>query len=143
MLIDGGKGQLSAVTEALTELGVEDLPVVGVAKGPDRDAGRERFFMAGKKTFLLPENDPVLHYLQRLRDESHRYVIGVQRHRRTKAISENPLDDVAGVGAARKKALLARFGSAKAVGRAGLEDLETKPGISKAVAQRIYDHFNG
>ncbi len=143
LLIDGGKGQLSAVLEALQDLGIEDLAVVGVAKGPDRDAGRERFFKPGEEGFLLPENHPVLHYLQRLRDESHRYVIGAQRQRRTKAISENPLDDVAGVGAARKRALLARFGSAKAVGRAGLEDLETTPGISKAVAQRVYDHFNG
>ena len=91
----------------------------------------------------MPPNDPALHYLQRLRDEAHRYVIGAQRQRRAKAIAENPLDDVQGVGAARKRALLARFGSAKAVGRAGLEDLETTPGVSKALAQRIYDHFHG
>lgn len=143
LLIDGGKGQVSAVTGALEELGVEDMPVVGVAKGPDRDAGRERFILPGREQFLMPPNDPALHYLQRLRDEAHRYVIGAQRQRRHKAIGENPLDEIAGVGAARKRALLARFGSAKAVGRAGLEDLETTPGVSKALAQRVYDHFHG
>lgn len=143
LLIDGGKGQVSAVTGVLEELGVEDLPVVGVAKGPERDAGRERFLIPGREAFLMPPNDPALHYLQRLRDEAHRYVIGAQRQRRAKAIAENPLDDVQGVGAARKRALLARFGSAKAVGRAGLEDLEATPGVSKALAQRIYDHFHG
>lgn len=143
LLIDGGKGQVSAVTGVLAEMGVEGLAVVGVAKGPERDAGRERFIMPGRDPFLMPPNDPALHYLQRLRDEAHRFVIGAQRQRRAKAISDNPLDDVPGVGAARKRALLARFGSAKAVGRAGLEDLETTPGVSKAVAQRVYDHFNG
>ncbi len=143
LLIDGGKGQVSAVMGVLAEMGVEDLAVVGVAKGPERDAGRERFIIPGREPFLMPPNDPALHYLQRLRDEAHRFVIGAQRQRRAKAISENPLDDVPGVGAARKRALLARFGSAKAVGRAGLEDLETTPGVSKAVAQRVYDHFNG
>lgn len=143
LLIDGGKGQVSAVTGVLEELGVDHLPVVGVAKGPERDAGRERFVMPGREPFLMPPNDPALHYLQRLRDESHRFVIGAQRNRRAKAIGENPLDEVAGVGAARKRALLARFGSAKAVGRAGLEDLEATPGVSKALAQRVYDHFHG
>ncbi len=143
LLIDGGKGQLSAVLGVLEDLGVEDLPVVGVAKGPERDAGRERFVQQGREPFLMPPNDPALHYLQRLRDEAHRYVIGAQRQRRAKAIGENPLDEVAGVGAARKRALLQRFGSAKAVGRAGLDDLEATPGVSKALARRIYDHFHG
>ena len=142
LLIDGGKGQVSAVTGALEELGVENLAVVGVAKGVERDAGRERFILPGKEAFLMPPNDPALHYLQRLRDEAHRYVIGAQRQRRAKAVRENPLDEIAGVGAARKRALLARFGSAKAVGRAGLEDLEATPGVSKALAQRVYDHFH-
>ena len=142
LLIDGGKGQLNAVLGVLADLGIGGIPVVGIAKGPERDAGREQFHIPGRQPFLLPPNDPALHYLQRLRDESHRFVIGAQRARRAKAISDNPLDDVAGVGAARKRALLAHFGSAKAVGRAGLEDLEATPGVSKAMAQRIYDHFN-
>jgi excinuclease ABC subunit C len=142
LLIDGGKGQLTSVLAALDELGVKDIPVVGVAKGPERDAGRERFVLPGRDAFLMQPNDPALHYLQRLRDEAHRFAIGAQRNRRAKAISENPLDDVAGVGSTRKRALLAHFGSAKAVGRAGLDDLEATPGVSKSLAQRIYDHFN-
>ena len=142
LLIDGGKGQVSAVQGVLEELGIDDLAVVGVAKGPERDAGRERFLMPGRDPFLMPPNDPALHYLQRLRDEAHRYVIGAQRKRRAMTVSENPLDDVAGVGAARKRALLAQFGSAKAVARAGLNDLESTPGVSKALAQRVYAHFH-
>jgi len=143
LLIDGGKGQLSAVRKTLSEIGIDNIPVIGIAKGLERDAGRERFFVEGRDSFLLPPNSPVLHYLQRLRDEAHRYVIGAQRKRRAKAISENPLDDVPGVGASRKKALLMRFGSAKAVSRAGFDDLQSTPGISAALAQRIYEHFNG
>ena len=143
LLIDGGKGQLSAVRKTLSEIGIDNIPVIGIAKGLERDAGRERFFVEGRDSFLLPPNSPVLHYLQRLRDEAHRYVIGAQRKRRAKAISENPLDDVPGVGASRKKALLLRFGSAKAVSRAGFDDLQSTPGISVALAQRIYEHFNG
>ena len=143
LLIDGGKGQLSAVRKTLSEIGIDNIPVIGIAKGLERDAGRERFFVEGRDSFLLPPNSPVLHYLQRLRDEAHRYVIGAQRKRRAKAISENPLDDVPGVGASRKKALLLRFGSAKAVSRAGFDDLQSTPGISAALAQRIYEHFNG
>ncbi|MEL0090551.1 MAG: excinuclease ABC subunit UvrC [Rhodospirillales bacterium] len=142
LLIDGGKGQLSAVTDILDELGINSVTAVGIAKGPERDAGRERFFMVGRDPFMLPPNSPVLHYLQRLRDEAHRYVIGAQRQRRAKAISENPLDQISGVGASRKRALLQHFGSAKAVARAGLEDLQSTAGVSKALAQRIYDHFN-
>jgi len=143
LLIDGGKGQLSAVKKTLSEIGIDTIPVIGIAKGLERDAGRERFFVEGRDSFLLPPNSPVLHYLQRLRDEAHRYVIGAQRKRRAKAISENPLDDVPGVGVSRKKALLLRFGSAKAVSRAGFDDLQSTPGISVALAQRIYEHFNG
>ena len=143
LLIDGGKGQLSAVRKTLSEIGIDNIPVIGIAKGLERDAGRERFFVEGRDSFLLPPNSPVLHYLQRLRDEAHRYVIGAQRKRRAKAISENPLDNVPGVGASRKRALLLRFGSAKAVSRAGYEDLQSTPGISAALAQRIYEHFNG
>ena len=143
LLIDGGKGQLSAVRKTLSEIGIDNLPVIGIAKGLERDAGRERFFVEGRDSFLLPPNSPVLHYLQRLRDEAHRYVIGAQRKRRAKAISENPLDNVPGVGASRKRALLLRFGSAKAVSRAGYDDLQSTPGISAALAQRIYEHFNG
>ncbi len=143
LLIDGGKGQLSAVRKTLSEIGIDNIPVIGIAKGLERDAGHERFFVEGRDSFLLPPNSPVLHYLQRLRDEAHRYVIGAQRKRRAKAISENPLDDVPGVGASRKKALLLRFGSAKAVSRAGFDDLQSTPGISAALAQRIYEHFNG
>ena len=143
LLIDGGKGQLSAVRKTLSEIGIDNIPVIGIAKGLERDAGRERFFVEGRESFLLPPNSPVLHYLQRLRDEAHRYVIGAQRKRRAKAISENPLDDVPGVGASRKKALLLRFGSAKAVSRAGFDDLQSTPGISAALAKRIYEHFNG
>jgi excinuclease ABC subunit C len=143
LLIDGGKGQLSAVRKTLSEIGIDNIPVIGIAKGLERDAGRERFFVEGRESFLLPPNSPVLHYLQRLRDEAHRYVIGAQRKRRAKAISENPLDNVPGVGASRKRALLLRFGSAKAVSRAGFDDLQSTPGISAALAQRIYEHFNG
>ena len=143
LLIDGGKGQLSAVRKTLSEIGIDNIPVIGIAKGLERDAGRERFFVEGRESFLLPPNSPVLHYLQRLRDEAHRYVIGAQRKRRAKAISENPLDNVPGVGASRKRALLLRFGSAKAVSRAGYDDLQSTPGISAALAQRIYEHFNG
>jgi excinuclease ABC subunit C len=142
LLIDGGKGQLSAVLETAAELGVSDVPIVAVAKGPDRDAGREVFYMAGKSPIRLPGNDPVLYYLQRLRDEAHRFAITGHRAKRSRAISENPLDDIPGVGSSRKKALLAHFGSARSVARAGLADLEAVEGVSKALARRIYDHFH-
>jgi len=142
VLIDGGIGQLNAVQETLTELGVVDVPLVGIAKGPDRNAGREWFFIPGREPFQLPPNDPVLFYLQRLRDESHRFVIGAHRAKRSKAISQNPLDDLPGVGPARKKALLHHFGSAKAAAAAGLSDLENVPGISKALAAKIYAFFH-
>lgn len=142
VLIDGGLGQVSAALAALADLGVEDVPVVGIAKGPDRDAGRERFFIEGRDPISLPMRDPVLYFLQRLRDESHRFAIGAHRAKRSKAIGQSMLDDVPGIGAARKKALLHHFGSAREAANAGLSDLETVPGISKAVAKKLYDHFH-
>lgn len=143
VLIDGGLGQLGAVREALAELGIDDiLNVVSIAKGPDRNAGREKFFIWGREMFQLPENDPVLHYLQRLRDEAHRFAIGTHRARRAKKITSSPLDGVPGIGAKRKKALLMHFGSGQAVARAGLADLEQVEGISKAVAGKIYNYFH-
>ncbi len=144
LLIDGGLGQLGVCREVLEGLGVIDLvTIVGIAKGEDRDAGREKFFMHGREMFQLPVNDPVLNYLQRLRDEAHRFAIGAHRVRRSKAISDSPLDDIAGVGDRRKKALLLHFGSGKAVSAAGIEDLARVEGISHALAQKIYDHFHG
>lgn len=143
LLIDGGKGQLSAVKETLEELGVFDkLAVVAIAKGEDRNAGREEFFIDEKSSFKLPANDPTLHYLQRLRDEVHRFAIGAHRTRRKNDISKSPLDQIEGIGAKRKKALLQYFGSAKAVAGAGVQDLMQVEGISKAKAQDIYDFFN-
>ena len=142
ILVDGGRGQLNAALEALAEIGIDDLPVVGVAKGPDRNAGRERFFQPGRAPFDLPPRDPALHFLQRLRDEAHRFAIGAHRARRAKKISETALDDVPGVGPTRKRALLRHFGSARAVQRAALADLEKAPGVSKALAARIYGYFH-
>lgn len=142
LLIDGGAGQLSACRQALEELGVwQDLTVVGISKGPDRNAGREKFFMQGRAMFQLPVNDPVLHYLQRLRDEAHRFAIGAHRTKRAKKITASPLDDVPGIGAKRKKALLLHFGSAKAVAAAGVDDLVQVSGVSQGLAQKIYDYF--
>ncbi len=143
LLIDGGKGQLSVAEAVFADLGIDDIALAAIAKGPDRDAGRERFFMPGRASFTIAPTSPVMYYLQRLRDEAHRFAIGSHRARRSKAISDNPLDDVAGIGARRKKALLLHFGSAKAVSRAGLTDLEAVDGISHAMAQKIYDHFHG
>ncbi|MBG53237.1 MAG: excinuclease ABC subunit UvrC [Alphaproteobacteria bacterium] len=143
ILIDGGQGQLSVTMEVMRDLGITDVTVVSIAKGPDRNAGRERFFMPGRPPFSLPEKSPVLFYLQRLRDEAHRFAIGSHRARRAKQVHENPLDNVPGVGASRKRALLHHFGSAKAVSRAGLADLLTVEGISEKVARAVYDHFHG
>ncbi len=143
VLIDGGAGQLSSALQVMEELGLENLPVVGISKGPERDAGRERFFMAGREPFTLEPRDPVMFFLQRLRDEAHRFAIGTHRAKRIKAIGASPLDEVGGIGPGRKRALLLHFGSAVAVSRAGLADLSAVPGISKAVAQKIYDHFHG
>ncbi|AZY93039.1 MULTISPECIES: excinuclease ABC subunit UvrC [Paracoccus] len=142
LLIDGGAGQVSAVHEIMAELGVEDIPMIGVAKGQDRDHGKEEFHRHGQRPFALRMNDPVLYFVQRLRDEAHRWAIGTHRAKRAKSQMANPLDEIAGIGASRKRALLQHFGSAKAVGRAGLTDLQAAPGISAAMAQKVYDHFN-
>lgn len=142
LLIDGGAGQVSAVHEIMRNLGVTDIPMVGVAKGVDRDHGKEEFHRIGQRPFALQRNDPVLYFIQRLRDEAHRFAIGTHRAKRSKAISATPLDDVPGVGAARKRALLAHFGSAKAVSRANLADLKAVDGISEKVAQTVYDFFH-
>ncbi len=142
LLIDGGAGQVSAVNEIMTELGVEDIAMIGVAKGVDRDHGKEEFHRIGERPFALQRNDPVLYFVQRLRDEAHRFAIGTHRAKRSKAIGATPLDDVPGVGAARKRALLAHFGSAKAVSRANLADLKAVEGISDSMAETIYDFFH-
>ena len=142
VLIDGGKGQLSAARGVLEELGLTSVPLVGVAKGPDRDAGREHFHIPGRESFMLEPRDPVLYFVQRLRDEAHRFAIGTHRAKRKKELGVNPLDEVAGIGPSRKRALLKHFGSAKAVSRAGVADLLTVEGISEAMAEAIYDHFH-
>nr|WP_205518709.1 excinuclease ABC subunit UvrC [Pseudotabrizicola algicola] len=142
LLIDGGAGQVSAVSEIMAELGVDDVPFIGVAKGIDRDAGKEEFHRPGQRPFALQRNDPVLYFVQRLRDEAHRWANGAHVAKRAKAVGATPLDDIPGVGATRKRALLAHFGSAKAVSRAGLADLTAVDGISEAMAQVIYDYFN-
>ncbi len=141
VLIDGGKGQLSSALDVMEELGITDIPIAAIAKGPERDAGREAFYVPGRAPFKLPMNDPVLYYLQRLRDEAHRFAIGGHRAKRQKAMRENPLDSIPGIGPSRKKALLAHFGSAKAVERAALADLEGVEGVSAAMAKRIHDWF--
>ncbi|AVQ01256.1 excinuclease ABC subunit UvrC [Caulobacter segnis] len=141
VLVDGGKGQLDAALEIMADLGVDDIAVVGVAKGPDRDAGLERFFLPGQPPFMLEPKSPVLYYLQRLRDEAHRFAIGAHRTRRSMDLKKNPLDEIEGVGPGRKKALLHAFGSAKGVGRASVEDLVKVEGVSQALAERIHGFF--
>jgi excinuclease ABC subunit C len=141
VLVDGGKGQLDAALEVMADLGVDDIAVVGVAKGPDRDAGLERFFMPDKVPFMLEPKSPVLYYLQRLRDEAHRFAIGAHRTRRSMDLKKNPLDEIEGVGPGRKKALLHAFGSAKGVSRAGVEDLMKVDGVSQPLAERIHAFF--
>jgi excinuclease ABC subunit C len=146
VLIDGGAGQLSAARDVLTDLGVQDVKLVAIAKGPDRDAGREWFYSDGPagpcEPFQLPPRDPVLYFLQRLRDEAHRFAITTHRAGRSKNIRQSELDEVQGIGAARKRALLNHFGSARGVKMAGLTDLEAAPGISKEIARRVYAHFH-
>jgi excinuclease ABC subunit C len=142
LLIDGGKGQLNAVCEVLEEMGVHDVPVVGISKGPDRNAGREHFHLPGGREAMLPLNSPVLFHLQRLRDEAHRFAIGAHRAKRAKSFAANPLDEVPGIGPARKRALLMHFGTARAVRQAALEDLQKAPGVSAAMARAIHDHFH-
>jgi excinuclease ABC subunit C len=142
LLIDGGAGQVSAVREIMRDYGVEDIPMIGVAKGLDRDAGKEEFHRTGKQVMALRHNDPVLYFIQRMRDEAHRFAIGTHRAKRAKSVGATPLDDVPGVGAARKRALLAHFGSAKAVARANLHDLKAVEGVSGALAETIYAYFH-
>jgi excinuclease ABC subunit C len=142
LLIDGGAGQVSAVREIMREMGVEDITMVGIAKGIDRDAGKEEFHRSGKRPFALRHNDPVLYFVQRLRDEAHRFAIGTHRAKRAKAQIKSPLDEIEGIGPKRKKALLLHFGSAKAVGRANLSDLTAVEGVSEAMAQTLYDYFH-
>jgi excinuclease ABC subunit C len=143
VLIDGGRGQLGIAQGVLDELGITDVAIVGIAKGPDRNAGRERFFQPDRPAFSLDPRDPVLYFLQRLRDEAHRFAIGAHRAKRAKALGRSPLDEIAGIGARRKRALLNHFGSARSVARAGPGELERVAGISKAVAKKVYDHFHG
>ena len=143
ILIDGGQGQMSAVRAILDELGISsDVTAIGVAKGVDREAGRERFFAPGRESFSLPVRDPVLYFVQRLRDEAHRFAIGSHRARRKKEMIRNPLDEISGIGPSRKRALLLHFGTAKAVGRAAMEDLLAVEGISESTARLIYNHFH-
>jgi excinuclease ABC subunit C len=143
VMIDGGAGQLSAARTVLGDLGIDDVPLVAIAKGPDRNAGRETFHLPDGTERQFPPGDAVLFFLQRLRDEAHRFAIGAHRARRAASTLRSQLDDVPGIGARRKKALLLRFGSAKGVAAAGLADLETTPGISKVVAKKVYDFFHG
>ena len=141
VLLDGGAGQLAAAREIMADLGVDDVALVGVAKGPDRDAGLERFFLPDKAPFMLEPKSPVLYFLQRLRDEAHRFAIGAHRTRRAMAMRANPLDEIDGVGPSRKRALLHAFGSARGVSRASVDDLTKVEGLSEPLAQRIHDHF--
>jgi len=143
VLVDGGQGQLDAVLTVLADLGIDDLNIVGVAKGPDRDAGMERFVMPGRLPFMMEPKSPVLYYLQRLRDEAHRFAIGANRQKRDAAMTQNPLDDIDGIGPRKKRALLAAFGSGKGVSQANIDDLLKVEGISGALAQKIHDHFHG
>ena len=143
VLVDGGKGQLSAAMESMEELGIEDVAIAGVAKGPDRNAGRETFYLPGGREFTLPMNHPALFHIQRLRDEAHRFAIGAHRQKRAKAMTSSPLDEVPGIGPARKKALLMHFGTARAIRNASLEDIQRAPGVSASTAQAVYDFYHG
>jgi excinuclease ABC subunit C len=142
LLIDGGQGQLTAAREVLAGLGIE-VPVVAIAKGPDRDAGRETFFVPGRDSFKLPPRDPVLYFVERLRDEAHRFAIGSHRARRKRDLREAGLQEISGIGPTRKRALLLHFGTLKAIERASLTDLTKVEGISAETARRIYAFFHG
>jgi excinuclease ABC subunit C len=142
VLIDGGQGQLAAARETLAQVGVSDVPLVAIAKGKDRDAGRETFFMAGREPFRLPPRDPLLYFIERLRDEAHRFAIGSHRTRRKRDIREGGLQEIPGIGPTRKRALLNHFGTLKAIERASLADLAKVPGINADTARRIYDFFH-
>jgi excinuclease ABC subunit C len=142
VVIDGGRGQFEAAREVLGALGVKDVRLVAIAKGPDRNAGRETIFVAGRESFRLPPRDPALFFIQRLRDEAHRFAIGAHRARRKKEFVKSPLDEIPGIGPSRKRALLFAFGSAKAVAQAGLGDLEKTPGLNAATAKLVHDFFH-
>ena len=143
VLVDGGKGQLSAAVDVFEQLGIEDVPLAAIAKGPDRHAGREKIFLPGRTDAIqLGYKDPVLYFLQRIRDEAHRFAIGTHRAKRGKQISKSILDEVPGIGAKRKKALLHHFGAAQSVASAGVKDLEAVDGVSRAMAKKIYDWFH-
>jgi excinuclease ABC subunit C len=142
VLIDGGQGQLSAARETLAALGVSGVPLVGIAKGPERDAGRETFFMEGREAFRLRPRDPVLYFVERLRDEAHRFAVGSHRQKRKKDIREAGLQEIPGIGPTRKRALLRHFGTLKAIERASVADLEHVPGINVETARKIYDFFH-
>ncbi len=142
VFVDGGKGQLSIAVEVFSELNIDDILLVGIAKGPERNAGRETFYLVDGTNFMLPPNDPVLYYMQRMRDEAHRFAIGTHRAKRSKSMVKNPLDDIENIGASRKKALLNHFGSAKAVSGASVKNIALVDGISKKLAKLIYDHFH-
>ena len=141
VLIDGGKGQLEATRTALAELGLHDVPLVGIAKGADRNAGRETFFIQGREPFRLPPREPALYFVQRLRDEAHRFAIGTHRAKRKRELTKNPLDEIPGIGPTRKRALLLHFGTAKAIARASMEDLMRTPGVNQSTAKLVYDFF--
>ncbi|PSC03036.1 excinuclease ABC subunit C [Alsobacter soli] len=142
VLIDGGRGQLDAARTTLEEIGVTEVPLIGVAKGPDRDAGRETFFIPGREPFKMAPRDPALYFVQRLRDEAHRFAIGTHRAKRKREFTKSPLDEIAGIGPARKRALLLHFGTAKAIARASLEDLAKAPGVNASTARAVYDYFH-
>ena len=142
MLIDGGQGQLSAAQAILDELGIDDVPLVAISKGPDRDAGREWFHRTAQPAFQLPPRDPVLYFLQRLRDEAHRFAITTHRAGRSKTLLSSELDEIQGIGPGRKRALLNHFGSVRGVKQAGLSDLEAAPGVNTEIARRVYAHFH-
>jgi excinuclease ABC subunit C len=142
VLIDGGQGQLAAAAETLTALGISDMPLAAIAKGPDRDAGRETFFMPGRVPFKLPPRDPLLYFIERLRDEAHRFAVGSHRQRRKRDIREAGLQEIPGIGPTRKRALLHHFGTLKAIERASLTDLAQVPGINAETARKIYDFFH-
>ena len=144
VLIDGGKGQLEAARRALADVGVSesDVALVGIAKGRDRDAGRETFFKPGQPPFKMPPRDPALYFVQRLRDEAHRFAIGSHRAKRKREMIKNPLDEIAGIGPSRKRALLHHFGTVKAIQRAAFEDLAKTPGVNAATARAVYDFFH-
>jgi excinuclease ABC subunit C len=142
VIIDGGRGQLQAALETLAEVGVGDVPVVSIAKGPDRNAGRESFYVAGREPFRLEPRDPALYFMQRLRDEAHRFAIGTHRAKRSRELVRSPLDEIGGVGPRRKRALLLHFGTVKAIERASLDDLAHTPGVNEATAKAVYGFFH-